>query len=51
MLVTLIVAPGDTVSVIGENMKFEMVMWVPVAALEPDGVAAPAAPLEAGALT
>ena len=31
LLNTLIVAPGETVSAIGENMKFEMVIWVPVA--------------------
>jgi hypothetical protein len=29
-LVTLIVAPGDTVNAIGKNMKFEMVIWVPL---------------------
>jgi hypothetical protein len=48
LLVTLIVAPGETVNAIGENMKFEMVMWVP-AAVEPDDWPA-AASLEAGAL-
>jgi hypothetical protein len=30
LLVTLIVAPGDTVNAIGKNMKFEMVIWVPL---------------------
>jgi hypothetical protein len=48
LLVTLIVVPGDTVSFMGENMKFEMVIAVPLAD-EPDDEA-PVAPLDAGVL-